>query len=87
MDRERVSLSLRLETFAGAEISRACKSAADIANRLGITVMFKFNTVDVMVCPGDDPSTTVEAWRIEMEREVPYYKLARGRALKLPESR
>lgn len=75
----RQNLSLRLDVIAGAEISRTCESASVLSNQLGITVMFKFNGIDVMVCPGDDPASTAEAWRRELNREHPMsYRLVRG---------
>ncbi len=69
---------LNLEAKAGSVVSNCASEAIDIANRLQITVMFDFNGVKCMACPGDNPTRLAnEALRLMRDGE-PAYKLARG---------
>lgn len=73
---------LRLEAIGGTLIDDAAAQAIRIANQLQVTVMFDFNGVSCMACPGDDAKSLVsEAMRIlnivcEQNRFKP---IARGR--------
>lgn len=69
------NLSLRIEPFAGAVIHDCCREAMRLANALQIIVMFKFNGVDCMARPGDDPTDLVTAWDMEL-RGTHSHKLA-----------
>jgi hypothetical protein len=48
------NLSLEVECFGGSTIDECCEEAMKLANRLEITVMFQFNEVKCMACPGDE---------------------------------
>lgn len=69
---------LHLETQPGCDIRDCSAEAIDLANRLQITVMFDFNGVKCMACPGDNPSRLAnEAFRL-INTTTGEYKLARG---------
>lgn len=73
---------LRLEAVAGTLIDDAAVQAIQIANQLQLTVMFDFNGVSCMACPGDNAkSLASEAMRIlNIERKQDSHKpIARGR--------
>lgn len=73
---------LRLEAIAGTLIDDAAAEAIKIANQLQVTVMFDFNGVSCMACPGDNSkSLASEAMRIlNIERKQDSLKpIARGR--------
>lgn len=50
-----MSLFLDVEVSGGTSIEEAAQDAIDLANRIDITVLFRFNGVRCMACPGDDP--------------------------------
>lgn len=69
---------LRVETFAGVDIYECCREAVRLANQLQTIVRFKFNGVDCIAAPGDDPTALVDDWDKEM-RSNHSFKLARAR--------
>lgn len=58
------------EPGAGEHISTACRKAAEIAGRRGLTVQFRFNDVDVAVAPGERPEAAEDRWNIERDRQT-----------------
>jgi hypothetical protein len=71
------NLSLEVECFGGSTIDECCEEAMKLANRLEITVMFQFNEVKCMACPGDDAKRLASDYYSELKSKRPY-KLARG---------
>ena len=71
-------LQLRVEAFAGSTIDDTARDAIYLANRLGITVMFKFNSVECMARPGDDPEKLAMQQQELQNNGEAGYKLARG---------
>lgn len=57
-----MSLFLDVEVSGGTSIEEAAQDAIDLANRIDITVLFRFNGVRCMACPGDDPRLLVDRW-------------------------
>ena len=71
--------SLKVDPFAGCDISKACNEAVRLANNLGITIYFKFNGVLCRACVGDCPDRLEAAWKKElMMPESKHIKIARG---------
>lgn len=78
------NFSLRLEAFAGSDISDCAREACRLADRLGVVVLFDFNGVECMACPGDEPAFLANAYHVELNRpersigSVRLGKFARG---------
>lgn len=62
------SFQLKLEAFGGADISDCAREACRLAGRLGVVVMFDFNGVSCMACPGDDPTALANAFHKELAK-------------------
>lgn len=61
MNKQRV-LWLAVETAAGASLEEAAAALCDLATRLQMCCQTDFNDVLLLVAPGDDPSTLVDAF-------------------------
>jgi hypothetical protein len=71
------NFSLTLEPFGGATIINCANEAVSLANHLQLTIMFNFNEVNCMACPGDDAKRLASDYYSELRSKKPY-KLARG---------
>lgn len=71
------AIRIRMEGFAGANIEHVADEMIAFANLTKVTVMLKFNDVDLMACPGDSPTALVNAFHEQGESNYSY-KLARG---------
>ncbi len=70
---------LRIEVKPGSDIANCATEATQLANRLLVTVVFTFNGVHCMACPGDLPESLENEFFRLLNSDKPY-KLARGRA-------
>lgn len=70
---------LHIEAVPGTEIANCAAEAIGLANRLQLTVMFDFNGVKCMACPGDNPGKLENEFFKKLNSDRPY-KLARGGA-------
>lgn len=71
---------IRIEPFPGADINRCAAQAIQLANKLDVTVMFGFNGVSCMACPGDSSEAlAAEYQRLLSVRPGPSPHIARGR--------
>lgn len=57
---------LKLEPFVGSDIKGCAEEAIRLANMLGVTVVYDFNGITVMACPGDDACKTVKKYEKSM---------------------
>jgi hypothetical protein len=71
------NFSLTLEPFGGATIINCANEAVSLANHLQLTIMFNFNEVNCMACPGDDANSLASEYFKELKKEGGY-KFARG---------
>lgn len=53
------SFFLKLEVSPGSLLDKCATEAIDIANRTQINVTFKFNGIECMACPGDNPALLI----------------------------
>ncbi len=74
------NLILRIEAAPGSEIGDCATDAINLANRLMVIVMFTFNGVNCMACPGDMPeSLESEFFRLLSSDQT--YKLGTRKAI------
>lgn len=58
------SIYLEVKFVGGTDIEQAAREACELADRLGITIDFKFNDVRCMAHPDGDPLVLVHNWRL-----------------------
>ena len=56
------SLYLDVEVNAGSDIYPACRDACALADRMGITIWFKFNGKKLHANPGTDVHRLIAGW-------------------------
>lgn len=66
-----VKLRLRLEATPGDSIKSVATAMREAADRLGFVVDLKFNDVELVMSPGCDPDSLVEAFHIAGKRPEP----------------
>lgn len=71
-----MSIFLNVEISAGTDINEAARDAIELADRVGVTVMFGFNGVRCMACPGDNAARLAQAWNKAFDNG---HMIARGR--------
>ena len=59
---------LKLEAMGGADIENCSKDAVTIADKLGVAVLFDFNGVQCMACPGDNAQMLFDAAMVHISR-------------------
>lgn len=74
-------ISVSVECRAGSDIHYAIVEMIQLADRLGIDVEAKMNSVKVIVHPGDDPQITSWRWD-EALKEKSQIKIAVGEPCK-----
>ena len=74
----RSSIKVTVEGFAGAGIDHMAEDMVHLANLLNVTVMSRANGVDMMACPGDNPTSLFDVTMAEMASNKPM-KLARAK--------
>jgi len=58
---------IEFDSLPGTHIKSACKDAADLANKSGKPVHFKFNGTDVTAQPGESAEILVSRWDADYE--------------------
>lgn len=71
------SLHLNVEVLGGSSIHDACKEACDLADRINVTVDFKFNGVTCIAHPGTDPGDLAKNWNAVLQSKF-QHKFATG---------
>ena len=71
------SLHLNVEVYGASSIHDACKEACDLADRINVTVNFKFNDVICIDHPGIDAESLEKSWQIA-SKSTSQYKFATG---------
>ncbi len=71
------TLTLRVEAFAGCDISDAARDLCRLADRVGILCELPFNDVKLWARPGDDPQKLVQAFHEQLKRPREHYKIAK----------
>lgn len=79
------SLHLKVEVLGGSSIHDACKEACDLADRINVTIDFKFNGVTCIAHPGTDPSDLAKNWDTVLQSKF-QHKFATGTTRKQFES-
>ena len=74
-----ITLTLKVEAFAGTTIDDACRDLCALADRVGILCEVGFNGVKVWAYPGTDPAQLVKAWGEQMKRPESFYRIASAR--------
>lgn len=72
-----MTILLRVEAMAGSDVYSTAEEAIRLANAFGTAVMFKFNSVDCMACPGDNPDGLANRQQELQSEGGNGYKLAR----------
>lgn len=57
------NLWITVEVPPGATISSACDQAVALANKIELTIWFKFNGIKCLALPGDNPRKIESNWR------------------------
>ena len=71
-----MTLTLRVEAFAGVDIADAAVDLCRLADRVGILCELPFNDVKLWARPGNDPQKLVEAFHEQLKRPKEHYKIA-----------
>lgn len=72
VSRRSSSLNLLVEVDPGSSIERASSDAMELANKLGLTVQFKFNDVLCMALPGGSAADLSTAYFEAQKSKSPY---------------
>jgi hypothetical protein len=70
------TLSMKLDTFAGSDISDVAADLCQLADRLGILCVVDFNGVKLWARKGDNPLHLVDAFYEQLKRPAGHYKIA-----------
>ena len=73
------SFVLRVEPFAGHDITGICAEMIALANRVDCRVEAKCNGVIVWARPGDDADALFAAWEEQRRRPARYRRIAEAR--------
>lgn len=72
-----MNLHLNVEVLGGSSIHDACKEACDLADRINVTVDFKFNDITCIAHPGIDAESLEKSWQVAVKSNS-HYKFATG---------
>lgn len=70
------TLSMKLDAFAGTDISDVASDLCQLADRLGILCVADFNGVKLWARAGDSPLKLVDAFYEQLKRPAGHYKIA-----------
>ena len=73
------NITLTVEATPGASIKHTAQEAVALAERIGVSVEFKFNVVTCFARPGDDPDGLVAGYFHALHNENDKYKFASDR--------
>lgn len=73
------TLTLRLELFAGTDISDAARDLCQLADRVGVLCEAKFNGVILWARPSDNQQRLAESYFDQLQRPPGHYKIAQDR--------
>lgn len=72
------SFNLKVELFAGIDISAATADLCELANRIGVRCEADFNGVKLWARPGDDPQRLADAWGEQIKQPANLYRIAQA---------
>lgn len=73
------TLKLRVDLFAGTDISDAAHELCQLAGRVGALVEADFNGINLWARPGDDSLLLVASYHEEIQRPRHLYRIAQAR--------